>query len=70
VFSQLQLTLFLCFYWHESQQGNVSRSIEDVIRASLELQGIDVAVGSAKISGNLQITLAQFHSESYVKKDA
>ena len=49
----------------------VSCSIEDVIRATEELQGVDVAIGSAKISGATYTDhdgAVAFH-ESYVKKD-
>lgn len=50
---------------------SVSCSIEDVVRASAEFQGVDVTIGTAKISGATytdHVGAVAFH-ESYVKKD-
>jgi hypothetical protein len=50
----------------------VSCSVEDVVRALAEFQGVDVAIGSDKISGASYTdhTGAVAFHESYVKKDA
>ena len=52
-------------------KATVSCSIEDVIRATLELQGVDVVVGSAKITGAeyADYSGAVPFYESFVKKD-
>ena len=72
VFSVATDIISLLFTGMKVNKASVSCSIEDVVRASLELQGIDVAVGSAKISGATYTDYAgavPFY-ESYVKKDA
>jgi hypothetical protein len=53
-------------------KASVSCSIEDVVRASAEFQGVDVAIGTAKISGASytdHVGAIAFH-ESYVKKES
>jgi hypothetical protein len=71
VFSVATDIISLLFTGMKVNKANVSCSIEDVVRASLELQGIDVTVGAAKISGATYTDYAgavPFY-ESYVKKD-
>jgi hypothetical protein len=61
----------LLFTGMKFHKVSVSCSIEDVIRALAEFQGLDVATGTAKISGATYTDHAgavAFH-EAYVKKD-
>ena len=61
----------LLFTGMKFDKVSVSCSIEDVIKAVAEFKGVDVAVGSAKITGATYTDYAgavAFH-ESYVKKD-
>lgn len=62
----------LLFTGMKFNKVSVSCSIEDVIKAVAEFQGVDVSVGSAKITGATYTDYAgavAFH-ESYVKKDS
>jgi len=62
----------LLFTGMKFDRVSVSCSVEDVVRAVAEFQGVDVAVGSAKITGATYTDYADavpFH-QSYVKKDA
>lgn len=71
VFSAATDIISLLYTGVKFNKASVSCSIEDVIRASLELQGIDVAVGAAKITGATYTDYSgavPFY-ESYVKKD-
>lgn len=61
----------LLFTGMKFDKVSVSCSIEDVIKAVAEFQGVDVAVGSAKVTGATYTDYSgavAFH-ESYVKKD-
>ncbi len=61
----------LLFTGMKFHKVSVSCSIEEVIKAVAEFQGVDVSVGSAKISGGTYTDYngaVAFH-ESYVKKD-
>ena len=62
----------LLFTGMKFDKVSVSCSIEDVIKAVAEFKGVDVAVGSAKITGATYtdyVGAVPFY-ESYVKKDA
>ncbi len=62
----------LLFTGMKFDKVSVSCSIEDVVKAVAEFQGVDVAVGSTKVSGATYTDYADavaFH-ESYVKKDS
>jgi hypothetical protein len=61
----------LLFTGMKFDKVSVSCSIEDVVKAVAELQGVDVAVGSVKVPGATYTDYAgavAFH-ESYLKKD-
>ena len=61
----------LLFTGMKFHKVSVSCSIEDVVKALAELQGLDVAIGTAKITGATYVDYAgaiAFH-ETYVKKD-
>jgi hypothetical protein len=61
----------LLFEGMKIDKASVECEVEDVIRASLELQGKDVTVGTAKITGATYTdhTGAVAFNETYVKKD-
>jgi hypothetical protein len=62
----------LLFTGMKFHKVSVTCSIEDVVRASAEFQGVDMAAGTAKITGATYTDhggAVAFH-ESYVKKDA
>jgi hypothetical protein len=71
IFSAATNIISLLYTGVKFNKATVSCSIDDVIKASVELHGLDVAVGSAKISGATYTDYAgavPFY-ESYVKKD-
>ncbi len=62
----------LIFTGMKFDKATVSCSIEDVIKATAELQGLDVTTGTTKITGATytDYTGAVAFHESYVKKDS
>jgi hypothetical protein len=72
IFSTATDIISLLYTGMKFNKATVSCSIEDVVKASLELQGMNVAVGSAKLAGASYTDYAgavPFY-ESYVKKDS
>ncbi len=71
VFSAATDVISLLFTGMKFNKVGVSCSIEDVIKAVAEFQGLDVAVGSAKVAGASYTDYggAVAFYESYVKKD-
>jgi hypothetical protein len=70
IFTSATDIISLLFKGMRINKATVECSIEDVIRANLELEGQDVTVGTAKITGATYADYAgavAFH-ESYVKK--
>lgn len=71
VFSAATDIISLLYTGMKFNRATVSCSIDDVVKASVDLQGIDVAIGSSKISGanyGDHNGAVPFY-ESYVKKD-
>jgi hypothetical protein len=72
IFASATDIISLLFKGMKINKATVQCEVEEVIRASLELEGQDVAVGTAKISGASYTdhTGAVAFNESYVKKGA
>jgi hypothetical protein len=71
IFAEATDIISLLFTGMKFHKVSVSCSIEDVVRASAEFQGLDVATGTAKISGATYTDhggAIAFH-ETYSKKD-
>jgi hypothetical protein len=71
-FSEATDIISLLFTGMKFHKASVACSIEDVVRATAEFQGLDVATGTAKVTGATytERTGAVAFNETYVKKDS